>query len=120
MRIGVDEEAEDGGVWMGVWVKAENEATETWAGSLWFPHGRIAPICYTTLEIYGRSPIAPTSVPHWLVTMDPPAFAGTPGIMRRWGYHGLQVGEYLNSLITVRGDTVRLEVGLDYVPAERR
>ena len=117
VRLGLDKEDENGRKWLGVWVKGEKDAEETWIGSLLFPKGEIAPRCYTTVEIYGRSPIKPNTVPYWKVMMEAPVSDGKAAYLDRYGYDSVpEGGEYRNSLVTVDGDTVQLEVGLDHIP----
>ena len=118
IRLGLDEK-DDGGTWLGVWIKAEGEAEETWIGSLLFPRGQIAPRCYTTLEVYGVSKIAAKDIPYWKVTMEPPIASKRVADLKKANYNQLGNGEYRNTLITVEGDTATLEVGLDHIPLER-
>ena len=55
------------GEWFGVWITDKADDTTTWFGSLKFPYlngaATISSPTYTTIEIYGVSPIRPIDIP---------------------------------------------------------
>ena len=111
MRIAA-EESDDQGRWFGYYVN------DTWAGSLRFPHdAKIRPWCATPIEVYGVD-VRPSEIPYWKVSMSPPEADGIPADLQRT-YYPDNVESLINALITVGGDTVTFEVGLDYIPESR-
>ena len=76
VRFGPDDRQEGDG-WFGVWISREPSGTPTWFGSLKFPRDRhgfrlTADKIYTTLEVYGGTPIRPIDIPEWHVSIKRP------------------------------------------------
>ena len=111
MRIAA-EESDDQGRWFGYYVN------DTWVGSLRFPpDAKIRPWCATHIEVYGVK-VRPSEIPYWKVSILPPVGDGITADLVRTRYPA-NVESLINTLITVDGDRVTFEVGLDYIPEGR-
>ena len=105
------EDTDDLGRWFGLYVN------DTWIGSLRFADGaKIKPFCATPIEVYG-APVRPSDIPYWQVSMGPPIADGLEAELWRT-YYPDYVGHLRNALITVDGDTVTFEIGLNYLAHE--
>ena len=100
-RLGPDGEDRDG-VWFGLWITDQRTGTETWIGSMKFPKvkgaARIGGPVYSTMEVYGGTPIRPIDIPEWHVTMSRPSGDGRPARRGATGY-SMFGAEILNSNI---------------------
>ena len=111
------QEADEVGQWYGLWV-GDGKGNEKWIGSLRFsPGAKIDPVCDSTIEVYGASPLKPANVPYWMVSVNPPRGNGISADLMDTFYPD-NVGSLRNALITVDGQRVTFEVGLDYVAHE--
>ncbi len=111
MRIAT-EESDDLGRWFGYYVN------DTWVGSLRFPpDAKIRPWCATPIEVYGVD-VRPSEIPYWKVSMLPPVGDGIAADLIKTRYPD-NVDSLINTLITVDGDRVTFEVGLDHIPEGR-
>ena len=67
---------EKDGQWFGLWIENKDTDKTTLAGSLKFPYVKgktfFQPQTYTTLEIYGPTPIKPIKIPEWHVSFKRP------------------------------------------------
>ena len=107
-------EMEGAGRWFEYWV-VDEEGNDTWIGSLRFPLvdgiAQIVNYCGITIEVYGR-PSRPSDIPYWKVTVDPPTWDGTSGMLTRTCYP-TDVENFRNALVIQRDDgSVEFEVGL--------
>ena len=99
VRLAPDGQDRDG-VWFGLWITDVGKKTTTWIGSLWFPKvkgsAQIGGPVYSTMELYGGTPIRPIDIPEWHVSMSRPSGDGRPA---RWGTTGYSMfgAEILNS-----------------------
>ena len=110
LRVAAEESDADGR-WFGFYVN------DTWIGSLRFaPDAAIKPFCATPIEVYGP-PVRPSDIPYWRVSMGPPVADGLEAELLTTFYPD-DVGHLRNALITVDGDVVTFEVGLDYLAHE--
>ena len=116
MRI-IGAETDGEGRWFEFWVTDE-AGNRTWIGSLRFPvnndgEAKMTAYCATAIEVYG-SPLAPSQIPYWRVTVHPPLGDGVSATLWDSDYPP-DVGYLRNALITHIGTAVQFEVGLDYV-----
>ena len=121
LRMGIDGE-DDTGRWFSVWITDLTTNEETWIGSLRFPTrsrpSLIGPRCYNTVEVYG-SPIAPSSIPYWRVTLGPPMGDGERALATLDGYSPF-TGGFRNARFEYdESGAIVYEVGLDYIPEGR-
>ena len=81
VRLASDGQDPDG-EWFGLWISDLESGKTTWVGSLKFPYvdGRalIRPRSYTSIEIYGSSPIRPIDIPEIALTVKIPSGDGIP------------------------------------------
>ena len=114
-RLGPDGEDRDG-VWFGLWITDQRTGTETWIGSMKFPKvkgaARIGGPVYSTMDVYGGTPIRPIDIPEWHVTMSRPSGDGRPARRGATGY-SMFGAEILNSNIRYarRQDVVDIRAG---------
>ena len=109
-------ETDGGGRWFEFWIV--DGGGETWIGSLRFPvdrngEAKMEAYCATAIEAYG-SPLAPSAIPYWRVTVEPPLGDGISATLWDSDYPP-DVGHLRNALITLVGTSVQFEVGLDYL-----
>ncbi|MCY3543796.1 MAG: hypothetical protein OXH22_07130 [Chloroflexi bacterium] len=126
VRIGKDGDDDSVGRWYGVWITDLSTSTETWIGSLRFPHAagwppRLSPQCYNVVEVYGVQPIAPKDIPYWKVTVGPILGDGQAGTFTTSTSSGQRDGVFRNSRFTMVDEdkAITYEVGLDYIPEDR-
>ena len=115
VRLALDGEPEDNGVWFGLWITDLSTGIETWIGSLKFPllddRAVIQAPVATVVEVYGRR-TRPIDIPNWSVSIQRPEGDGRRPSGGYTVYSGL--GEpILNSEIRYdpSDDMVHIEVG---------
>ncbi len=102
------EETDEHGSWFGLYLN------DAWMGSLRFAaNARIKPMCDTTIEVYGQ-PVKPADIPYWRVSVRTPVADGVPAALLHT-FYPRNVENLRNTLITVKGDAVTFEVGLDHI-----
>ena len=88
------------GKWYGLWITDLESDNTTWVGSLKFPYvdgqALIKPPSFTTIEIYGSSPIRPIDIPEIAITVKMPMGDGVPPTLGCLGYSAFN-GEIENS-----------------------
>ena len=112
---------ESDGEWFGLWITDMSSGTETWIGSLKFPllndTARIKASMYTTIEVYGSTPIPLNQIPESHISMKRPSgddVVASSGEISYSGYHNLSLlMDNANVRYDEQDDRVHFQAGGD-------
>ena len=89
VRLAPDGGSGPDGQWYGLWITDLSTEADTWIGSMRFPREdgmtRIGRTVYSTVEVYGGTPMRPIDIPEWHVSMSLPL---GDDVTARWGNTG--------------------------------